>query len=192
MSVVEMPMASGLLFLDVETTGVNADRDIILEASLKTTDMFGVQVDSGCHVLIVPKDVSHMNALMNDDILDMHTRNNLINDVLIGGMPSDLARKKMESYVESAKSMFDTLYIAGYSVSFDRAIMERLFPSVLEGIQHRIIDVTSLNVAMRTFLPDIDGSAWRTTNHRSETCLSIEMDDYRSCRDILESLAPRQ
>ena len=81
-------MNDGLLWIDVETTGTDAD-SLLLEVAMQSTDMYGMIMDSGCHAVIHHDTVP--DSIMDDTVKDMHTRNGLLDEVVHAGISSEEA-----------------------------------------------------------------------------------------------------
>ena len=175
----------GLLWIDVETDGVD-DGATLLEASMQSTDMYGNIMDDGVDVII------HHDTIRDDmdpAVMAMHGRNGLLHDVLHGGVGMTHAGSILGDYVMSAMSLFDVMYPAGASVGFDLTMLSRCVPGVIDGIGHKSVDLTTMNI-----MADHIMHSWysrmnvRGTDHRSRHCLESEMERYRLYADTMRAL----
>lgn len=181
---------NGLLWMDCETTGLT-DNDKILEVAMHITDMRGNTLMGTIHT-IIHHEPDFFNDL-DDYVINMHTNNGLIHDCTHAGMSVQQAERKLTDYMKQANGFIDVLYPAGFSVSFDKTFINREMPAVLSNVQHRMVDLTCLNVMVSHLMPEI----WNHipdfhTDHRAYTCVRGEIDRYRSYLDVfmpaLESL----
>lgn len=172
----ESYMNDGLLWIDCETTGLK-ESDLLLEIAMKATDMLGNPVANAVNTIIrrTPDELT----IMDNDAISLHTSNGLINDCIYNGLSLNDAADKLKSYVNNAHSIFDVLYPAGCTVSFDKYHINSELPDVLAGVHHRMVDLTSLNVLMQHLKPDDykHAPAFRT-NHRALSCISSEIKRY--------------
>ena len=117
---------------------------------------------------------------MDKDVLAMHTRNGLIEESLHHGVSVDQAKRILREYVMKTMSRFDVVYLAGYTVSFDRGMIQHHLKGVVDDMQHRMVDVTSFNIIAEHFMHDYYRKAdGKYTDHRSPHCIQMEMDRYR-------------
>lgn len=80
-----------LLWMDVETTGLDPDHDRILEVELRCTDMRGVLCVGGFHRVI---GLAERNVSITDENFKawrMHCANGLLEDALDGGYTEEAA-----------------------------------------------------------------------------------------------------
>lgn len=101
-----------LLWMDVETTGLDPDRDRILEVELRCTDMRGVRCVGGFRRVI---GLEGRKASVTDGNIKawrMHCANGLLEDALDGGYTEEATANALEEYVDSLAQSF-TLHPAG-------------------------------------------------------------------------------
>lgn len=101
-----------LLWMDVETTGLDPDRDRILEVEMRCTDMRGVRCVGGFRRVI---GLEGRKASVTDGNIKawrMHCANGLLEDALDGGYTEEATANALEEYVDSLAQSF-TLHPAG-------------------------------------------------------------------------------
>lgn len=140
---------SKLLWLDLETTGLDPDADMVLEVALVITDdnltHLGVEYQA-----VVKQDMDAVMARMDDYVRDMHTRNGLLAEVPKGEDPLQVAadinaicnRNRLYKYQDRFPAL-----LAGASVHFDRSFIKRFAPDVHRQLHHRHFDVSTLRHA---------------------------------------------
>lgn len=139
-----------LLFVDIETTGIEVTNHI-LELSM-------VKIDKDCNVIDTFSMIIHHNInesnyknYTNDYVWQMHNENGLweackssvcfYNDLF-----EEIDRFVERNYTQHGiKPMF-----AGNSVSFDKKFLLHYMPSLEEKVHYRILDVSSLIILAKS------------------------------------------
>jgi len=158
-------MSHNLIWIDIETTGLNASEDSILEVAVVATD--STLKELAFKEVVVRQDDNTLSR-MCDRVLQMHVKTGLVDKVLSeDSLPSDEAEtllcQWMEVYNVPSRSA-----MCGSSVHFDRAFLKVDMPR-LEGMFHyRNFDSTSLLIA-RGLFPKRFGSVsqMRGTKHNA-------------------------
>jgi len=128
-----------LLWLDLETTGLNPRIDTILSVAAARTDDAGVIVDEREWVLFsaVP------NSVMDPVVVKMHTENGLLARCRSHeGRWANEVRTELLEFVGSDKPI-----LAGNSIHFDRSFLAEYMPGVVDALHYRMLDVSTLKVA---------------------------------------------
>lgn len=159
----------GLIWIDLETTGLIPNEDHILEIGFVITDM---QLNELARLhkydLTFSRGYEHLEEIVEaflDDyqpdkvVVDMHTASGLWTDLDTTlherhGEHLDHAYNSrmntiLSTFVRDAMDQFglDRLYPAGSSVHFDIAFLNEWYPDVTSILSHRHLDVTSLKLA---------------------------------------------
>ncbi|OZG68239.1 3'-5' exonuclease family protein [Bifidobacterium eulemuris] len=178
-----------LLWLDVETSGLNPAKHQLLEVGMTVTDMQGNRVEHKADyraVLNIPK---WKVGLDGDNFslwaLRAHMGNGLIDESLEQG-------KTLVSVASDARMWLsghagETLHPAGTNVQFD---LDWLKPTgILDNVKlsHRRLDVTAFRLADIALERDPYNDAHHTT-HRVSDCIERDLRDYRH---YLEALGER-
>lgn len=101
-----------LLWVGVETTGLDPDHDRILEVGMRCTDMRGVRCVGGFHRVIGLKGRKASITDGNLEAWRMHCANGLLEDALDAGYTEAATANALEEYVDSLAQSF-TLHPAG-------------------------------------------------------------------------------
>lgn len=170
-----------LLWVDVETTGLDPSHGSILEVGMRWTDAGLNRLDAGFSTPVA------YSGPVDGFIMGMHGPNGLLAACADPTAPSpDAAARAARAYVASRLSDGTRILAAGASVRFDRDWLDMLMPGVLEGVHHRSLDVSALDEAARMWAP----LAWaarpeRLTDHRVDSCLDDELRLAAYYRDSL-------
>lgn len=138
-----------ILFLDLETTGLDPKRDHIIEVAVIATTDGMHKIGEFSWVVPLPEDASPIHPR----VVEMHTTSGLwqavfaTKHVTIADVDSVLA-----DLIRQWKGDGEC-YLAGNSVHFDRAFMVEHMPRSLAHLHYRQIDVSSLNEMAKRFGP---------------------------------------
>lgn len=166
-----------LLWMDVETTGLDPDHDRILEVELRCTDMKGVLCVGGFHRVVGLKGRKASVTDGNLEAWRMHCANGLLEDALDGGYTEEAAANALEEYVDSLAQSF-TLHPAGSNPQFDLDFICRLCPDL--PLHHHRIDMATIRDSLEAAGWDVkpEGETPITSAHRTGTCLDRDINQY--------------
>lgn len=138
-----------LLFIDLETTGLDPKRDHIIEvAAIATDDNLRKRDEFNCAVTL-PDDVGPIDRR----VVEMHTASGLWVSVFATqytpiAAVDDVLSERIREWRGDGEC-----YLAGNSVHFDRAFMAEHMPRSLAHLHYRQIDISSLNEMAKRFAP---------------------------------------
>lgn len=192
------PHPDVIAWIDVETTGLDPDREYLLEISLILTDNELNPVADPVSVLIDPsvegvhpdyKVGSDIARTVDDFIRDMHTSNGLFADLDAGlGVAPDEADGLIADAINAAAGEGGKPLLAGNSITLDRNFLEAQAPLTYAALHYRSIDVTSIENDL-----DRDGfaepiAAWHAArpkkSHRGADDIRDSIDQLRALRRI--------
>jgi oligoribonuclease len=139
-------MNEALFWVDLETTGLDPDKDQVLEIAYIITDMQLNVIRTAEYVFeLDPVTFSAWDPFVKE----MHTNNNLIEDCRLYGMYSEFVWSMVKDQVSGFKEMegVEKLYLAGSTVGFDSQFIKRNAPDLHTLFHYRSLDVTSLKLA---------------------------------------------
>lgn len=141
-----------ILFLDLETTGLDPDNDRILEvgAVLVTTDLK--------HIAAVHKIFAAPRRVDMLDTIDMHSDSGLMDQIA-----REEEKERVADVREVEEELIDwlvgrhlirskTLEIAGFSIHFDRSFLRVHMPRLHGWLSHRMIDVSTIRSLHRRWI----------------------------------------
>jgi oligoribonuclease len=172
----------GLLWIDIETTGLNPRMHDILEVELRITKMDAGKVLAAKHVVIDPITDDENDLQISMYALGLHANNNLLKETC-----TTVAKLQQEAWLE-LKTFLDTytnhyvLHPAGSLVHFDINFLDTKMPGLLDDISHQYLDVSSIRMFMRQYNPEqLDtclAEYKRKPTHRTTDCLDRDMGEY--------------
>lgn len=157
-----------LLWVDLEMTGLDPEKDRIMEVAAIATDWKFNPIDSMTAVVKVDPKIIEERM-----VGDFWEKNKESYDSLVGqnesGLPSRDVEKKLLEFVD--KNFSGTIYLAGNSIHQDRRFIAREWKALDEKLHYRMLDVSAWKIffenAMGVFftkaenhraLDDIEGS----------------------------------
>ena len=154
-----------LIWIDCEMTGLQLDKDVLVEIAVLVTDSELNVIGEGVDVVI--KATAEQIAGMNEFVTEMHTSSGLITEIP-NGISLTEAEDKIIKYLESAETAPGKSPLAGNSVSVDRSFIARDMPRLSEYLHYRTIDVSSIKELARRWQPKVFFQApAKTGNHRA-------------------------
>lgn len=148
----ELPPSDVLIWLDLEMTGLDLGRDVIVEIAVLATDTDLRALDEGIDLVVhQPPDVL---GAMGDYVRDMHTRSGLLKAIERSEVDLAAASQAVMAYVRRHSPEPRTVPLCGNSIGVDRRFLSRYLPELEEYLHYRSIDVSSLKELVRRWYPD--------------------------------------
>ena len=154
-----------LVWVDCEMTGLDAQKDVLVEIAVLITDSDLNIIGDGVDVVI--RATEDQIAGMNEFVTKMHTESGLITEIPKGISVSD-AEELILKYLETSGVAPGKSPLAGNSVYVDRIFISRDMPKLSEYLHYRTIDVSSIKELTRRWYPKVYFNAPnKTGNHRA-------------------------
>lgn len=169
-------MASGsenLVWIDCEMTGLDLERDELVEVAVVITDYSLTAVDPGFEVVIKASDAALGG--MADFVRDMHSTSGLLEDIP-NGVSLEEAERLVLEYIQRFVPNAGAAPLAGNTIGTDRAFLAKYMPSVDAHLHYRSVDVSSIKELSRRWYPRV----W----HNAPT----KHGGHRALADIRESI----
>lgn len=148
-----MTLPTYLLWIDLETTGLDFIEHEILEVSATL-----VPFETPFYALAPWVDVVVRRRMWNglsEDVISMHAKSGLIGDCFISERTLSFAEKSVRDLIpEDAKP--GTILLAGSTVFFDLGFVRKNFPTTIAPLlHHRVYDVSAVrNFAYSLGMPE--------------------------------------
>ena len=192
-----------IVFLDLETTGLNLDDDLILEIGAVAVDP-GLDIISDFHTLVW-HDMPKVAKAMDDYVFDMHSTSGLLDELALaarrlleqGVFPRDVfgpthVNDLLCEWLDSLPmGPDDELILAGSGVSeFDRPLLRRDFPRAEAKFHYRTWELGALRRLLPVInLPDIADEMHTAAEknpapHRALTDAANSLNQLRAAREL--------
>jgi oligoribonuclease len=157
--------APNLIWVDCEMTGLELDKDVLVEIAVLVTDsqlnILGEGVD-----LVLKASQESIDG-MNDFVREMHTSSGLITEIP-DGVSHEAATTAILEYLNKYAPGAGKSPLAGNSVSVDRTFIAKYLPEVNAYLHYRTVDVSSIKELARRWYPKVYFAAPKKTgNHRA-------------------------
>lgn len=158
-------MSVAYLAVDLETTGLDADKDQILEIAWAPLSANFEQLDQTKRFVLEMTPAARERITANEYVKNMHQANGLIADSLAGGLPLSVVEKAIMADADSWVWAEPKLTIFGSSVHFDLRFIQAHMPALASWLHYRVLDVTTLlSFGRAAGAPEDEG---RTIAHRA-------------------------
>nr|GAT57829.1 predicted protein [Mycena chlorophos] len=166
-----------MIWVDCEMTGLNLEKDKILEIAVIITDGQLEPVDDGIEFIIqTPKE--SLDA-MDEWCTKQHGHSGLTQACLDSPYSHEEVTKRVLAYIKKWVPQRRVGVLAGNSVHADRGFLVKQMPEVVEWLHYRIIDVSSIKELSRRWYPELGIPKLKESNHRA-------LDDIRGSIEELK------
>jgi len=142
-----------LVWIDCEMTGLDLQRDALIEVAVVMTDADLNVLDEGLDVIIHTHD--DVLATMVPYVRDMHASSGLTEQVrasmLTLGEAETIVLDYIKKYVPEPKSS----PLCGNSIATDRGFLSRDMPALDDHLHYRMIDVSSIKELAKRWYPRV-------------------------------------
>ncbi|RPA91977.1 ribonuclease H-like protein [Choiromyces venosus 120613-1] len=139
---------SPLVWIDCEMTGLNPNEDVILQICCYITDHKLKLLDEEGYETVIHYEKEVLGK-MGDWCQKTHSSTGLITRVLESAVTVAQANEELLAYVKKYVPEKNVALLAGNSVHFDRVFLARAYPSVVEHLHRRIMDVSTVKEAVK-------------------------------------------
>ncbi len=190
-------MTDRLVWIDCEMTGLDLERDALIEIACLVTDGTLDVLGEGLDLVIKPPP----EALdqMEDVVREMHTASGLLTE-LAAGITLAEAQDQVLAYVRKYIAEPRRVPLAGNSIATDRVFIARDMPELDAFLHYRMVDVSSIKELARRWYPrTYFASPPKHGGHRALADITESIQELRYYRETvfvpppgLDSAAARQ
>lgn len=172
-----------IVWIDCEMTGLDLERDALIEVAAIVTDSELRPLDGGIDLIIAPPPGAIEQ--MEEVVRQMHTTSGLLEE-LSEGIALAEAEAEVLDYLKRWVPEPRKAPLAGNSVATDRAFLDRQMPAVSGHLHYRIIDVSSIKeLAKRWYPRAYFNSPAKNGGHRALADILESIDELRYYRALL-------
>ena len=164
-----------LVWLDLEMTGLDLSRHVIVEIAVLVTDGELEPLDDGIDVIV--HQPPEALAEMDDFVRKMHTKSALIGEIEASTVSLADAGGLALDYIRGHVPDAGVAPMCGNSIGVDRRFLDQYLPDLDRYLHYRSIDVSSFKELCRRWYPAV----YKKRPHKAET--------HRALADVRESIA---
>jgi oligoribonuclease len=142
-----------LVWIDLEMTGLEVDRDVIVEIACIVTDAELNTIDDGIELIVHAEPDSL--ARMGDYVREMHTKSGLLPKIEQSEISVADAQKAVLEYVRGHVPVAGSAPLCGNSIGTDRRFLATYMRELDDYLHYRSIDVSSLKELCRRWYPAV-------------------------------------
>jgi len=173
-----------LAWMDLEMTGLDPDRHVIVEIATIVTDDDLEIVAEGPDLVIHAE--PEQLALMDPTVLAMHTRSGLLEAVVASEVSLEEAAQQTLAFLAKHLPGPASTPLCGNSIGTDRRFLARHMPEVEQFLHYRSVDVSTLKELARRWYPQVLANApAKTGGHRAADDVKESIAELRWYRQTL-------
>ena len=171
-----------LAWMDLEMTGLDATKDVIVEiATLITDDELEIVAEGPDLVVHATED---QLAGMDEVVVDMHTRSGLLNEIRASTVSLEEAGAATLAFIKEHVPEPRTVPLCGNSIGMDRRFLVAYLPEIEDHLHYRSIDVSTIKELARRWYPeDMGGQSKKSSAHRAMDDIKESVSELRYWRE---------
>ncbi len=155
-----------LVWVDLEMTGLDPEREVIVEIAVIVTDgQLSVLHEGPDLVLGAEEDLL---AAMHPRVKEMHKRSGLITEIRASEVTAAQAEAEVLAFIKRYVPAAGSAPLAGNSVHADRAFLKKYMPKLEGHLHYRNVDVSTIKELARRWYPDaVEAAPPKGGDHRA-------------------------
>ena len=161
------PYAPGVLaWMDLEMTGLDPGRHVIVEiATLITDDELNIVAEGPDLVVHQPPEAL---AEMDEVVVKMHTSSGLLPAIEASTITLADAGAQTLAFLKEHIPDARSIPLCGNSIGTDRRFLAAYLPEIEDYLHYRSVDVSTIKELAKRWYPDLEGSApGKASAHRA-------------------------
>ena len=134
-----------LFWVDLEMTGLDVDKDVIIEVAAEVTDMNFTTLASYESCIHQSEEVL---GRMNDWAMEHHSRSGLIERIKTSNKTDNEVQHELIGFI-NAQFNGKPAILSGNSIHNDRNFIKKWWPEVDKLLHYRMVDVSSFKIIMQ-------------------------------------------
>ncbi|MCL4312547.1 MAG: oligoribonuclease [Actinobacteria bacterium] len=164
-----------LVWMDLEMTGLDPNKDTIVEIAVLVTDDNLQVVAEGPDLVI--STLPELLADMEPVVREMHSKSGLLDAIQSSTITIEEAGRQVYDFIREYVPTPRSSPLCGNTIGTDRRFLAAYLPQIEEYLHYRSIDVSTLKELCRRWYPDILAK------------LPTKSSTHRALDDIRESIA---
>ena len=146
-----------LVWIDLEMTGLDPARNVIVEIATLVTDDELEIVAEGPDLVVHATD--EQLAAMEDVVVAMHTKSGLLDTIKASTLTLAEAGAQTLAFIKDHVPTAGTVPLCGNSIGTDRRFLAVQLPEVEEWLHYRSVDVSTVKELVRRWYPGVLAAA---------------------------------
>jgi oligoribonuclease len=177
-------MIDRLVWIDLEMTGLDPEREVIVEIAALVTDSQLEPVGEGIDIVV--HQPAEALAGMVDVVREMHKRSGLTEAVLASTVSLAEAEAAVLALVKEHVPEPRTVPLCGNSIATDRTFLVRHMPDLDAWLHYRMVDVSSIKELARRWYPKAYyGAPQKAGGHRALADIQESVAELRYYRSAI-------
>lgn len=173
-----------LVWMDLEMTGLDPMRHVIVEIATIVTDDELTIVAEGPD-LVVHQPPEALQA-MEQIVVDMHTSSGLLDAIAASTVTLADAGAETLAFIREHVPEPGRVPLCGNSIGTDRRFLARYLNDIEEHLHYRSVDVSTLKELAKRWYPEaLNGVPRKATAHRAHDDIRESIDELRFYRERL-------
>ena len=170
-----------LAWMDLEMTGLDATKNVIVEiATLITDDELNIIAEGPDLVIHATEEEL---ALMDEVVVEMHARSGLTNEIRASVITLEEAGAATLAFIQTHIPEPRTVPLCGNSIGMDRRFLTAYLPEIEEYLHYRSVDVSTIKELARRWYPeDLKEYTKSASAHRAMDDIKESLEEKRYWR----------
>ena len=161
-----------LIWMDLEMTGLDPERHVIVEiATLVTDDDLNIVAEGPDLVIYQPNEAL---SEMDDFVTNMHTTSGLLELIKASTVSHDDAMQQTLDFIKLHSPEPMKIPLCGNSIRTDRTFLAKYMPDIENWLHYRCVDVSTVKELVKRWNPGLEHA-----RPKSEGITHRAMDDIR-------------
>ncbi|MDO8364799.1 MAG: oligoribonuclease [Actinomycetota bacterium] len=155
-----------LVWMDLEMTGLEPARHVIVEiATIITDDELNI-VAEGPDLVVHQSE--ELLALMDPVVVEMHTKSGLLASIRASTLSLEDAGRQTLEFIRQHVPEARKVPLCGNSIGMDRRFLAAYLPDIENHLHYRSVDVSSVKELVRRWYPGLlNGRSQKAGSHRA-------------------------
>ena len=170
------------MWMDLEMTGLDPARHVIVEIATLVTDDELQIVAEGPDLVVHQSDEAL--ARMDPFVVEMHTRSGLLQAIKDSTISLEEAGAATLEFIKAHAPLASTVPLCGNSIGMDRRFLAAYLPEIENWLHYRSVDVSSVKELVRRWYPAVvAGRPHKAGSHRALDDIRESVDELRYYRE---------
>ena len=152
--------------MDLEMTGLEPDRHVIVEIATVITDDYLNVIADGPDLVIHATE--EQLAQMGDFVTEMHTKSGLLPAIVASSVSTEEAEEATLAFLKEHIGEARMVPLCGNSIGTDRRFLQEYMPTLETFFHYRNVDVSTIKELARRWNPEVlSAMPEKDTTHRA-------------------------